>query len=364
MTFLELIGKVNSLENKNSIKDIVDNIDITEDNFDSWVDNIFSDKIESFDMNKLPYLIDELYKTTDKLKFMLCCMLLEVTCDKLEFITNLENYPLYIDKYETLIHTLATVYNHVDNGIANCMSLIIINNDPKFEHFDEENKNIIINATKRKLKGILDYLKTKNINPLVYRDLEVIVDMSCYLNDEEIGKLINEIDNINYNDNADIFIMKYKIINDMKISDEKLKILKQDTNKLYLLYSVMERLGVNNVYLKDITQESIAKSDMIRWLCYPTELGSKPDKIELLGEFIYNDTRCFAYKFSKKDFKISGELLGVAGGYPMDKVSSVSTGYTFSKFENVQDDWEEQSGELVETIFNYWKNRDNNNNDR
>ena len=31
-----------------------------------------------------------------------------------------------MDKYETLIHTLATVYNQVDNGIANCMSLIII----------------------------------------------------------------------------------------------------------------------------------------------------------------------------------------------------------------------------------------------
>lgn len=33
-------------------------------------------------MNKLPYLIDELYKTNDKIKFMLYCMLLEASCDK------------------------------------------------------------------------------------------------------------------------------------------------------------------------------------------------------------------------------------------------------------------------------------------
>ena len=42
---------------------------------------------------------------------------------------------------------------------------------------------------------------------------------------------------------------------------------------------------------------------MIRWLKCPTELGGIPDKIELLGEFTYNNTKCFAYKFSKSNFK-------------------------------------------------------------
>lgn len=55
---------------------------------------------------------------------------------------------------------------------------------------------------------------------------------------------------------------------------------------------------------------------MIKWLKYPTELGTSPDKIELIGEFIFNNTRCFAYKFSKENFKITGDLLGVAGGLP------------------------------------------------
>ena len=92
MDFSKLIERVNVInpDDKNSIIDIVNNIDINEDNFDQWVDSIFSDKINLFDMGKLPYIIDELYKTNDKLKFMLCCMLLESTCDKLDFITNLE----------------------------------------------------------------------------------------------------------------------------------------------------------------------------------------------------------------------------------------------------------------------------------
>lgn len=363
MDFSKLIERVNVInpDDKNSIIDIVNNIDINEDNFDQWVDSIFSDKINLFDMGKLPYIIDELYKTNDKLKFMLCCMLLESTCDKLDFITNLEKYPLFVAKFEVLVNTLTTVYEHVDNGIANCVSLIIINNDPKFNYFDDDMKDRIINATKRKLKDILNYLKKQNINSLVYEDLEVIVDMSCYLNDKEISNIIDEIDHLGKNENADIFIMKYKIINNMKISDKKLKMLKQDSERLWLLYSIMEELNINNVYLNDVSQESIAKSNMIKWLKYPTELGGNPDKIELLGEFIYNNTKCFAYKFSKNDFKITGDLLGVSGGFPLDKISSITSGYTFSKFENVSDNWEKQSNELVEFIVNCWKNRAENN---
>lgn len=363
MDFSKLIERVNVInpDDKNSIIDIVNNIDINEDNFDQWVDSIFSDKINLFDMGKLPYIIDELYKTNDKLKFMLCCMLLESTCDKLDFITNLEKYPLFVAKFEVLVNTLTTVYEHVDNGIANCVSLIIINNDPKFNYFDDDMKDRIINATKRKLKDILNYLKKQNINSLVYEDLEVIVDMSCYLNDKEISNIIDQIDHLGKNENADIFIMKYKVINNMKISDKKLKMLKQDSERLWLLYNIMEKLNINNIYLNDVSQESIAKSNMIKWLKYPTELGGNPDKIELLGEFIYNNTKCFAYKFSKNNFKISGDLLGVSGGFPLDKISSITSGYTFSKFENVSDDWEKQSNELVEFIVNCWKNRAENN---
>lgn len=354
MDFSKLIERVNTInpKDKYNIIDIVNNIDINEDNFDQWAESIFSDKINLFDMGKLPYLIDELYKTNDKLKFMLCCMLLESTCDKLNFITKLERYPLFVAKFEALVNTLTTIYEHVDNGIANCVSLIIINNDPKFNYFDAEMKDRMINATKRKLKDMLNYLKTQNINPLVYDDLEVIIDMSCYLKDKEISSIIDEIDNLGKNGNADIFITKYKAINNMKISEEKLNMLKQDPERLWLLYRIMEKLNINNIYLKDVSQESIAKSNMIMWLKYPTELGDNPDKIELLGEFIYNNTRCFAYKFSKKDFKISGDLLGVSGGFPIDKISSITTGYTFSKFEKVSDDWQKQSNELVEFISN------------
>ena len=366
MNFEDLLKGVNELENNDvdSARKLVDAINIDQANFNLWVNDIFSDKVNEFDMNKLPYLIDQLYQTNDKFKFMLCCMLIEATCDTLEFITNLENYPLFVAKFETMVNTLTTVYDRVDNGIANCMALIIINNDPEFKYFDDENKTILINATKRKLEDVFNYiaehLKDNSINPIVYEDLEIIVDFSCYLKDNGINELIDKIDNLGNNEKADIFIMKYKIINNMSIIDDKLNALKQNEIDLRLVYSIMEQLGVNNKYLSDITQEQIAKSDMINWLSYPTELGSAPEKIELLGFFIFNDTKCYAFKFSKRGFSIEGDLIGISGGYPIDKITANPSGYTFSKFENISDDWNKQANELAQFIYDYWKNREGN----
>ena len=359
MNYDELVKKVNGLKKPSDIKVIVDDINIDEINIDEWVKEVFSEKISLFDMEKLPYLIDELYQTTNQLKFMLCCMLLESSCDKLAFITKLENYSIFVAKYNSFLPTLVNVYDMVDNGIANCMALIVLNNDPEFKYANDEIKKVFIEATKRKLKDILAYLKKGNINPLVYEDLEVIVDLACYLKNDEISKTISEIASICENDKVNVFIMKYNIINNINLDTNKLKVLKKNQDLLWLLYSIMEDLGVNDKYLGDITQEEIALSNMVKWLEYPKELGSKPDTIELLGDFVFNNTKCYAYKFSKEDFSIKGDLLGISGGYPLDKVSSKSCGYTFSKFEVLSNDWKKQATELAEFIDRCWKERSN-----
>lgn len=102
MDFNELINQINNLDtnNKSESENIVTALNVNVDNFEQWIDNIFSDRVDMFDMKKLPYLIDELYKTEDKVKFMLYCRLLEATCNRLDFVTNLEKYPLFSAKFE------------------------------------------------------------------------------------------------------------------------------------------------------------------------------------------------------------------------------------------------------------------------
>lgn len=349
------------INEKENIKKIVKDININDNNFNNWVESIFSNDINKLDMNKLPYVVDELYQTTDKYKFMLCCMLLEATFDKLPFVTKLENYPLFVEKYKILKNTLITVYESCDGGIATCMGLIILKNDPKGKFFDEEERNNFVIALERKLELIYNYIINHvEIDSSVYYDLEVIADLCCYLNNSKISKLIENIDKFMLNDECNIYLLKYKLINNLQVNNKKIEeIINNQLNVETLFRTVEEINKVEVLPLDKITQELIAKSAMIRWLEYPTELGQAPDDISLLGKFSFDGLDCYAYKFKSEKFPVKEYMLGVAGGYEPNKLTSLNSGLIFSKFEKINDDYTKQAYELVKFISDCWKNRNN-----
>lgn len=354
---LELID----VNNQEELERFIDNIDINESNYNKWIEDVCSKKIDILDINKLPYIIDKLYVSNEKYQFLFCCMLLEQTYEKIPFITNLENYPINVKKFSIFKYPLMKIYESVDNGIANCMALIILNNDPKLELFEENEKDIICNASIRKLNDIIKYLDDNdNIDISVYNDLEVIIDLSIYLKNKDINNLIEKLTNYELNYECKLFILKYQIINNMEINNSIINNLLSYKDKLNKLVYVLERIGAIKILpLNEINQEEIAKSEMINWLEYPTELGKVPDMIELLGKFDYKGYDCYAYKFKSNDFRIKDYMLGVVGGYEKNKITSINTGWTFSKFELLEEDYMKQAVELVEFINNLWKERNN-----
>lgn len=361
MNFDNFIKEVNQLniKSKEDIQSFIENIDITSENVKEWIDGIFSEKISEIDFEKLPYVIDELYKSNDKLRFMLCCMLIESTCMDLPFITNLENYPLFQAKYEMLKPTLITVYSTVDNGIANCMALILLHNDPEFSLLEKDEKDKLIEATNRKLGDIIGYLKnTKEINPLVYRDLEVIIDLANYMDNEAIKEKIEEIQILPLDATCKLFLAKYKLIHKMNITADEIESLIANKKDVDRVVSIFEKYGgIDKLPMDRITQEDIAEAAMINWLSYPTELGKEPDEIELLGKLELDNIIYYIYRFKCSSFRIKDYMLAVAGGYEKDKLTSNTTGVTFSKFEPVKTDFMQQAKEIVEFISGYWSNR-------
>lgn len=353
--FRDDLKKAN-VKDKEELERFIKSIDINQDNFDDWVDNLFNDDVKNLDLEKLPYVIDSLYKTDDKLLFILCCMLIEATCEDLPFITPLENYPVFEAKYQELKHTLVDVYSHVDNGIANCMALIILNKDPELKLFNEEEKEALIEATIRKLGDIIYYLDTtQEIHGSVYDDLELIIDLSIYMKNGEILNLINKLSSYNLNYSCKLFILKYKLINNMELTG--LDELLNNKDEITRLVSIFENCGaLDKLPVGKITQEEIARSNMIRWLEYPTELGEVPEEIELLGTFMCDGNVCYMYKFKNSNFRIKEYMLGVSGGYEKDKITARNTGWTFSNFEEIKDDYTAQAKGLVEQMKSHWKN--------
>jgi hypothetical protein len=348
-----------NIEDKEEINKFIEKIDINKDNFNDWVENLFENKHSELNLGKLPYVIDSLYQTEDRLLFMLCCMLIEATCEDIPFITPLENYRLFEAKFIELKHTLVDVYYHVDNGIANCMALIILNNDPELRYFNEEEKNILIEATIRKLNDIKNYIdNNKDIHESVYNDLEVIIDLSSYLKNQEISNLVVKLSSYKLNYSAHLFIIKYKLINEIEINN--LDKMLENLDEIERLVSIYEKCNkIDLLPLDKITQESIAKSNMMRWLEYPTELGKMPESIELLDEFEVDGLSCYAYKFKDSTFKIKDYMIGVSGGYEKGKITARDTGWTFSNFELVNDDYIEQAKNMINQIKEYWESKTN-----
>ena len=61
--------------------------------------------------------------------------------------------------------------------------------------------------------------------------------------------------------------------------------LAQDLEYAHLTYYTLLRHGKSNLFPQEYTtEEYLAKSNMVHWLTYPTELGKVPDAIEYIGK--------------------------------------------------------------------------------
>ena len=338
-----------------SEKDILKESDVDEKNFKQWIEVLLgkNNQVSELDMGKLPHIIDKMYQSNEQRIFVLGCMILEATFEKIEFLTNLENYSMFKEKYLTFKHTLLTIYDGCDNGIFFCMAQILLKNDPTLELFTDEEKEFFISSTKQKLRGIIAYFDTnqESIHPEIYDNIEILADVCCGIEDEEIKELIQEIATKPLSNISAVFVIKYQLLKNLPVSEKMVKDIVKELVHVCEDISKLEELPL----YKEISQEQIAYSNMVGWLKYPTELGKIPEEISLLESFEIDGEVCYSYKFRASEFWNQEEMIGVSGGYQKNEITSRDCGWTFSKFETLDKDYQKQGRELVKFIQDYWK---------
>ncbi|MDD6795861.1 MAG: DUF4261 domain-containing protein [Clostridiaceae bacterium] len=100
----------------------------------------------------------------------------------------------------------------------------------------------------------------------------------------------------------------------------------------------------------DLKNEAIR--EMISWLSDEHELGNPPSKIEIAGEFDYDDAHYYIMKFKKSMF--SKWLVGVCG-YANGEIIPT---HTFSEFELYDKNTaKDKCIAIIEYLKEYWKNR-------
>ena len=71
----------------------------------------------------------------------------------------------------------------------------------------------------------------------------------------------------------------------LELSQQTVDTLAQDLGYATMTYALLNKHGLASRFPAECsTEEYLAKSDLVHWLLYPTELGQAPDEIEYLGK--------------------------------------------------------------------------------
>lgn len=318
-----------------------------------------ADRAGELDTQHIPYALDSLYRSNDKFKNMVFCVLFEETCTELPFVTNLESYPMFKAKMELFYHTLAEVFSSCYNGIGDCAALIILNNDPQLQLASNIDKAIITEGVEKRMSLLNKFVSENGCeNEEVVSSFAVTLDLTTYVNNDAIFKEIEKTRTLDLDPECKLFLLKTMARNGLDGARELAgELVDFDASRMIRILE-----GTGNTDLLEaigLTQEKIAYSEMKNWLMYPTECGDTLEELEFVDKMIYNDYAYYIFKFTSSAPKLAerGYMIGVAGGYSKDRLSDNQTGHTFSKFDSIEADHEKQAIEVIELIAGYWKKR-------
>lgn len=117
--------------------------------------------------------------------------------------------------------------------------------------------------------------------------LEVAVDVSKYFADEKLAGQLYEVLKLGHN-NVNYYAVDTLLSLGKTVPEDTVLALAKDLGYADLTHHSFVQHGKEALFPKEYaTEEYLAKSDMVHWLMYPTELGKRPDEIEYIGKITY-----------------------------------------------------------------------------
>ena len=164
-----------------------------------------------------------------------------------------------------------------------------------------------------------------------------------------------------------LFALRSLLVLKKDLPDEAVNMVAADDEMRGMLYESFRSNGIQQRFpAKFATQEALARSEMVRWLIYPTELDRAPNDIELMkvvsqetgGPDGIVDIYLFRFRTTGTHWVAKdGWMVGIAGGYRRaDEPTTEDLGETFSNFEKWDGKTPEQHvDDIVRLVREAWK---------
>jgi len=154
-------------------------------------------------------------------------------------------------------------------------------------HYQDSIKNLPLDAKILFADYISSELKRYLDSPLddtILNNLELACDVSKHFINDTIISLLNDILKLEKN-NVNYYAIATLLNAGQSLPTKVIVSLANDLVYADMTYAILKQHGLQELFPAELaTPEYLAKSDLVHWLTYPTELGKQPDKIEYLGK--------------------------------------------------------------------------------
>lgn len=117
-----------------------------------------------------------------------------------------------------------------------------------------------------------------------WNTLELLADVCKYFANESVLAALKDILQLGRN-HINIYALDTLIGMGQEVPQSVIEALARDLEYANIAYHILERQGETALFPAECTtEEYLAKSNMVHWLTFPTELGKSPDAIEYIGK--------------------------------------------------------------------------------
>ncbi len=155
------------------------------------------------------------------------------------------------------------------------------------EHISKFTADAKLCITKHLTNEFIRYMNDRQRTDDCVNNLEMMADLSRYFANDAIINLLQDVLKLGYH-NVNFYAVDTLLCLAQNVPADVILSLANDLEYANLTYSLLVKFSKQELFPKECsTPEYLAKSDMVHWLTYPTELGKEPDKIEYLGKITY-----------------------------------------------------------------------------
>ena len=201
-------------------------------------------------------------------------------------------------------------------------------------HYGEEIQKLPADSKMALAEYIISELKryfATSLDESIVNNLEFACDVAKYFINDSLVALLYDILKLGKN-NINYYAVSTLLNAGRQVSSDAVESLASDLVYADMTYSLLQQHGLTALFPKEFSDPVyLAKSDLVHWLTYPTELGKKPDEIEYLGK-VKKKEEYYIFRFTSDSDNLGDDLKGkwLIGW-------SGNEGGTFSEFDLYSD---------------------------